>query len=91
MIWFSRGGSSVGKTTFTLSGLGTQRDAGDARYQSYPVIGGGWSNAGSMSCDSRNDFVYDTPMNVCEPKVTSAVAIRQIFVVQPHEVEDRGM
>ena len=40
---------------------------------------------------SRDDVVNDFPVHVGQPEVAALVAIRQAFVVEPHQVQDRGM
>ena len=45
----------------------------------------------SILCASGNDVVYDFSVDVRQTKVAATIAVGELFVVDPHEVEDRGV
>ena len=45
----------------------------------------------SILCASGNDVVYDFSVDVRQTKVAATIAVGELFVVEPHEVQDGGV
>ena len=44
-----------------------------------------------MSVLLRDDFVHDFPMDVGQSKVSTRMAVGQLFVIEAHEMQNCGM
>ena len=46
---------------------------------------------GAAILPSGIDVTDNVTLNVCQPKIAPCIAIRQTLMIQPHQVQNRGM